>query len=633
MANYPQPIKQREELNLRLGIKSSLSQLRSVVASLYVIYKANAKQSSVIYSKEISSNGLISTKLDDTLSQKISDLFNNSQFATLVEQSPLFTSQLEALQVGIELFFHLGKINFVASGLSERTGSSRYQKQIAFATNMILVDLYLSSHSTEDVNKLLLSWLKDEPFQSKLEDGLRIMLNTFTEETQYKIRDNNSEEVVFNQEGVYLELLNSDAVASNDTKEPVGPFRVYKSYLTSGLHPFVNDNRQLITLKDNVKSDTLKRYADMVDTTLSLIPQRVIVTQEEVQQNTEQDIVPTIENLPLQVIYFGAPGTGKSHAVKEITEQFGEEAVIRTTFHPDSDYSTFVGCYKPTKMLKPVRNVAGDIVKANGKEVFEESITYAFTPQAFTQAYTRAWENPDKEIFLVIEEINRGNCAQIFGDIFQLLDRGDDGMSEYAIIPDHDLQNYLAEEFANHTDLPEEIRTAQKLRLPRNLHIWATMNTSDQSLFPIDSAFKRRWEWRYIKIAKPVNKETGKPFDWKLEGDTDWWQFLKKINAIINKMTNSADKQLGYFFAKADETGEIKYDRFVAKVCFYLWNDIFKTYAMDDVETDLFKFTYTGEEGNERTGKLNFTEFFDENGKVVPAIVQQFISNVMNWND
>ncbi|MGM9809749.1 MAG: AAA family ATPase [Paludibacteraceae bacterium] len=336
---------------------------------------------------------------------------------------------------------------------------------------------------------------------------------------------------------------------------------------------------------------------------------------------------------PTQVIYFGAPGTGKSHTIKAFTNKLPEDNVFRTTFHPDSDYSTFVGSYKPTKEKRPVRNVAGDIVKQNGQEVYEDTITYNYIPQAFTKAYIRAWQI-EEPVFLVIEEINRGNCAQIFGDLFQLLDRKDN-VSEYPIKPDTDLGNFVHECFEKEghlAQIPTKVLSGEELCLPANLYIWATMNTSDQSLFPIDSAFKRRWEWRYIKIAKPNNKETGNPYDWNIEGNIDWWQFLKQINCIINQMTNSADKQLGYFFAKADDAGIIKYERFVAKVCFYLWNDIFKTYSMDDVESNLFMYTYE-ENGQSKTAKLNFTEFFDEDGKVVPNIVQQFIDNVMKWNN
>ena len=356
--------------------------------------------------------------------------------------------------------------------------------------------------------------------------------------------------------------------------------------------------------------------------------------------------------LPLQQIFYGAPGTGKSHRIKEIIKEHGideKEQVIRTTFHPDSDYSTFVGCYKPIMKSVPQTYV----VEGNEKPVMadkdnqatKEEIVYDYTPQAFVQAYTKAWTT-NEPVILVIEEINRGNCAQIFGDIFQLLDRGDDCVSEYEIKPDKALENYLREYFAAFEDVDEQIKSGKIMKLPSNLYIWATMNTSDQSLFPIDSAFKRRWEWKYIKIAWPYKKnedgsfkmdENGKKvhFNYSIEGGHDWWAFLQQINAIIDKMTNSADKQLGYFFAKAKDD-IITYDTFVSKVCFYLWNDIFKTYALDGQESDLFKFTkkIKDKDGNEKEviGHLTFPEFYDGDGNVVPDVARQFIEHVMAWN-
>ena len=345
-----------------------------------------------------------------------------------------------------------------------------------------------------------------------------------------------------------------------------------------------------------------------------------------------------LDHKPIQQIIYGAPGTGKSFEICKITEQIDEltEAnseeprVFRTTFHPDSDYSTFVGAYKPEKTKHPVRNVAGNVVIEDGKEVQEDIITYNFCPQAFAKAYIRAWQTKEP-VILVIEEINRGNCAQIFGDLFQLLDRDGNNESKYPIDPDTDFGKFIAEKLEGF-NVPELIKQGKKLKLPANLYIWATMNTSDQSLFPIDSAFKRRWDWKYIKIAQPKKDGTDEKFNWKIEGDIDWWQFVKKINDIILRMTNSADKQLGYFFAKANNEGVITYDCFVSKVCFYLWNDIFKTYAVDGMENSLFKYTYIDEDDStEKTGVLDFTKFFDEEGKVVPAIVEQFIQYVMNW--
>ena len=193
------------------------------------------------------------------------------------------------------------------------------------------------------------------------------------------------------------------------------------------------------------------------------------------------------ETKSLQKIYYGAPGTGKSYTINEVTKNVNSDFVFRTTFHPDSDYSTFVGAYKPTMKKLPIYN------SQNGDKIGEEEkIAYSFVAQSFLKAYVTAWQNREQSVYLVIEEINRGNCAQIFGDLFQLLDRKEDGVSEYPIKADQDMQDYLKEKFADCDGLPEKIKSGDELQLPSNLYIWATMNTSDQSLFPIDSAFKRR---------------------------------------------------------------------------------------------------------------------------------------------
>ena len=296
------------------------------------------------------------------------------------------------------------------------------------------------------------------------------------------------------------------------------------------------------------------------------------------------------EKESLQQIFYGAPGTGKSHRIKDDTNvKVADEKnlVFRTTFHPDSDYSTFVGAYKPTMDKRAVRNVAGDIVKNTDKEeVYEECITYSFVPQAFLQAYMAAWNNPDEKVYLVIEEINRGNCAQIFGDLFQLLDRDCDGFSEYPIMADKDLAKYLNGKDENGQDVltnKDGIKDG-KLRLPKNLYIWATMNTSDQSLFPIDSAFKRRWEWVYV----PIDTEKEK---WYVEINGkhySWTKFLNTINDDILTDETAEDKHLGFYFCKATKKKDpsdldlnvITAETFVGKVLFYLWNDVFKVYGI-----------------------------------------------------
>lgn len=340
----------------------------------------------------------------------------------------------------------------------------------------------------------------------------------------------------------------------------------------------------------------------------------------------------------LQQIYYGAPGTGKSFEVKDTTKRY---STIRTTFHPDSDYSTFVGAYKPVMEETPVYG-------AQGVEVAKEKrITYSYVKQAFLKAYLGAWQKYAKggetaELqFLVIEEINRGNCAQIFGDLFQLLDRSDNGFSTYPIEADSDLQNEIKKAFAeggeyaieNGLDvddavdgytsnygetLSDDIKNGRVLLLPNNLYIWATMNTSDQSLFPIDSAFKRRWDWRYVKIA-----DAGK--GWKIKCGTeycDWWTFVEEINKKIAKETSSDDKKLGYFFCKPDKNGNtISEDKFVGKVLFYLWNDVFK-----DGDTSLFKV-------GEYTEEATFEAFYNDDNTVNIEAIRKFLVAVVGDNN
>ena len=506
-------------------------------------------------------------------------------------------------------------------------------------------------------------------------------------------------------------------------------------------------------------------------------------------------------NEPNQVIYFGAPGTGKSF---EINKKTIGQAVVRTTFHPDSDYSTFVGAYKPTmeettKCVVPVV-VNNGISLSPASQYKEKQITYKFVKQAFLKAYLAAWKKfseqnmpvvlnfttkhgkyiilsvddmsltqsktatikkrdvqriwddpkfwdankfilpkgpqpgttvqqtvcsyiyndlscakeafekgwtelieklklqnisvsktqtyelsyvddeslafraiarntkkaiekyyvnpkndnsveqgiadilvkynaPDfetawgmlkKEVerkgggrqYLVIEEINRGNCAQIFGDLFQLLDRSDNGFSTYPIEADSDLQQAIKEAFEKEKEyqlnnpikvdeavpgyksnygksLSEDIQEGRILLLPPNLYIWATMNTSDQSLFPIDSAFKRRWDWEYIPIGY-------KNDNWIIEiGEKkyNWVDFQRHINGKIFEVDNSEDKQLGDYFVNADRTGgKISAQTLLNKILFYIWNDVCK----DDPE-QIFRWIDDKQEKS-----IKFSDFFDK---------------------
>ena len=319
---------------------------------------------------------------------------------------------------------------------------------------------------------------------------------------------------------------------------------------------------------------------------------------------------------PLQIIYYGAPGTGKSYKIKNFLKQNNvpEENIFRTTFHPDSDYSSFVGAYKPTMQKRyrydgkvKAKYYEDDDLAGKKKDEFmvDKTIEYSFIPQAFLNAYMQAYRTSEN-VYLIIEEINRGNCAQIFGDLFQLLDRDENGYSEYPIKADADLKAFLEEELGKDND---GIKNG-KLRLPSNLYIYATMNTSDQSLFPIDSAFKRRWDWEY----EPIKYENT---DWviNIQGNKfSWVSFQKEINKRIFDTTHSEDKMIGDYFVNPSD--KVVDDRLLLnKVLFYLWNDVCK-----DGEGDIFKTSDTEE--------VSFSGLHGEDGiKNLIAMMRHLLKN------
>ena len=315
------------------------------------------------------------------------------------------------------------------------------------------------------------------------------------------------------------------------------------------------------------------------------------VSQEVNVQNTDMDTITDITDdcqkdgfIPIQKIFFGTPGGGKSHKVKTLIEETkkANDRYFRTTFHPDTDYASFVGSYKP-------------IMKG-------ELICYEYVPQVFTLAYIAAWNDPDNEYFLDIEEINRGNCAQIFGDLFQLLDRNKKGYSEFPIQADSDLANYLLnakDENGNDILSNKDGIEKKKLCLPPNLSIVATMNTSDQSLFPMDSAFKRRWDWEFVPCTFNEKDNYNITIGSKVY---KWHTFLKEANARIKQATDSEDKQMGAYFVKTDMDEE----KFKSKVMYYLWSEICK----EEYKTQNNFFRYIDQENNEQ--EFTFNELYDE---------------------
>ena len=458
----------------------------------------------------------------------------------------------------------------------------------------------------------------------------------------------------------------------------------YIDYFNDNPNSSANEARNALCGKSEIDKFEYG-YTSTLRTMAKMVLNQTDTDTYPVQNEEEEE-----SKFPLQQIYYGAPGTGKSHTINKITEAQPKENVFRTTFHPDSDYSTFVGAYKPTKeksLHQEKRNISsiedlakilndyytnsetgkvdgirkfcydycsyinGEYMKVNAKELARLAnitenygneidkyinfcklipkqnsgkITYEFVPQSFSKAYIRAWQT-EEPVYLVIEEINRGNCAQIFGDLFQLLDRGDNGYSEYPIKADNDLAQYLAEQFSNNSreDIPENVKNGDELVLPSNLYIWATMNTSDQSLFPIDSAFKRRWNWVYIPID--TQKE-----DWYIQiggSQYSWTDFLNKANDELLTDETAEDKHLGFYFCKPtvkenendDEPTIITQDSFVSKVLFYLWTDVFKVYGIPSSI------------GNNKD--WSFAKFYNENGSVDVNHVKELMDKLNITDD
>lgn len=265
-----------------------------------------------------------------------------------------------------------------------------------------------------------------------------------------------------------------------------------------------------------------------------------------------------------QKIFFGAPGTGKSYSLKQeayVLVNDDEEHIERVTFHPDYTYANFVGSYKP-------------IMKTSSDDS-EDRIAYEYVPGPFMRTLVKALKNPNKPYVLIVEEINRSNVAAVFGDVFQLLDRTSEGISEYSITTSDDMRAYLAKEEIDGT----------YLTLPSNMFIWATMNSADQGVYPMDTAFKRRWSFKYIGIddeeEKLADNATTPKFTLGEDKTLVSWNTLRK--AINEELSSDSynineDKLMGPFFlaSSALENQETFVEAFKNKVLMYLFDDVVK---------------------------------------------------------
>lgn len=534
-----------EPIDLKLGIKSSLKKPKATLALLLLMWETEGEPADLIYAVE-DGNGLklvpeIEQRLYDRL-RAIEPAISAEQFHDIINANCLLTSQIEPLMVALELVWRVARIRFVTkrSNADERTGGNRYPKRMFFTSNMDI--LAALTNSDESFCRVLFAWLgvtidMDQATEMRL---LRV-LTAFSENAIYKLVDKNHE-VIFNQESLYRTMLSTgQAVDVAGDDEAKGALRILKSALKEGLFSSITLRGDLACPRDE---DSLKRYCDRV----------MALHQMETRMPSEVPTkAPTSPNdggdsdSAKNILLYGVPGSGKSH---EIKTRFcdDESRMERVVFHPDYTHSDFVG------QIMPSSSVDGHI-------------SYPFVPGPFTRILKKAIAKPAEIFYLVIEEINRGNAPAIFGEVFQLLDRKC-GESEYGI---------------SNSDIAKAIYgdEGHMVKIPANLYILATMNTADQNVFTLDTAFKRRWTMRCIENDFDKCEFRDMPI---CESQITWKSFAETINAIIidcgENSLSSEDKRLGAYFVKKSELQDAAL--FGEKVLMYLWNDALK-YDRDKV--------------------------------------------------
>ena len=580
MTKYP-------DVDLKLGIKSGLPNIKATLALLLLFWKASNSPAELVYSKLSGDSIEITDELAALLIDKYHPFYaianiSDEQFLERVNDNQLFKSQLESLIVAFELVWRVAKVRFVGNMAAsyERTGGKRYPKILLFTKNMDIIDTLLSSDD-EKYSNVLLSWIGlNIPPQGRFEKELLLLLNYLSEDAVYKAADG-ERDIVFNMNSVYAQLIDSqDNVDINDSREAKGSLRILKSALSDKMYPLLSySNADGIAIADG-EEGRLTAYRQRVDAYLSLTNAKHIIAVEPLAEadSTVQGIEITSVEMPRlkggkNVILYGVPGSGKSHT---IGEQYcnDERRMERLVFHPDYTYSDFVGQILPN--------------------VTEGNVSYEFIPGPFTRLLKKAHDNPSEEYCLIVEEINRGNAPAIFGEVFQLLDRDNDGKSEYGI---------------SNTDIARSVYGDEtiKVRIPSNMSIIGTMNTSDQNVFTLDTAFQRRWSMRMIENDLSKVSYADKVI---LDTTVTWRRFNTVMNDIILKknvrITSSEDKRLGAFFVREsdlfydarEKSSEVGIDiqllaamqnsKFPEKVLKYLWDDAFKFSREDIFETSQY---------------------------------------------
>ncbi|WP_421777178.1 AAA family ATPase [Gardnerella sp. DNF01180P] len=604
--NRPDNMSVYNALDLKLGIKSSLPHVKSAVALILLFWECSIKSAELQYSVQSGDKIVINPNLKTAIKNKLAQIckqdgINIDTVIDAINNNSLFKSQMESLIVAFELIWKLAKISFIdedKTASAERTGGIRYPKKLIYTVNADIIDTLIDNDWDAYV-RILILWIGvDINYDKQIETRLSRLLTAISEGAIFKLVDGTND-VIFNQNDVYKKLMQTkNNVDLNGDEEAKGSLRILKSLLSDGLNPYLEGhNGDVQILKGQFNN--LEEYQKRVETFLQLSATKIIGF-EDANIDKETDRQDSLENNRVasgrNILLYGVPGSGKSWTIEHEYCKPGS-VVERLVFHPDYTYSDFIGQILPA-------------VSDDGQ------VSYKFTPGPFTNILRESYNNPSKEYILIIEEINRGNAPAIFGEVFQLLDR----KVEIRDIDDNGYPIGTSEYGITNMNIAEEMygkdRKTEKVRIPSNLSIVGTMNTSDQNVFTLDTAFQRRWDMRLIE-NNFASVDSSLADAEILDTGITWKNFCVEINKIVvgnsTRMTSAEDKRLGAYFVhvydlKYDDTmGDLKeYDtlrvketsgsltddeksriavirdamrqnrKFPEKVIKYLWDDAFK---------------------------------------------------------
>lgn len=501
---FPSSLITRENPNLRLGIKSSLNSFRQIIASLYAIYTVVDIPTDVAYSEEYTNNGTTAIRLTSTFSDSIRTKYANiDHICDYISDSPLFKSQIEALQVGIELFLHLGKISFVQGSRQERTGKERYAKRISFSDKMLVLDAYIAAYSKDEIDYWLNSWLKGNNAESRIEIGLKNILSTFIIDCCYKIKKSDGTEIVFNIENIYKELEEGNQVLFKDG-EIVGPMRVLNSYIDEGLLPDVRkDKNTFITI--NGEENDLKKRKSMITISLDLVSRQLPTTDNASNKSKPLSIkgfgnrvvnsLTALRTKPFMLLA-GISGTGKSRIVRKLAQATITEELQRANGYTGDDFANDRWTlHSPANFeliqVKPNWHNSMDVI---GYLSNIPSPHYVFTP--FIEFIVKAWQHPEVPFFLCLDEMNLAPVEEYFAEFLSAIEsrsfEGEEYLTDPIIKPFNSFGEEVAKMMVN-TLFPNFMAADKNsslgkvvdhletkgLTLPKNLIVIGTVNMDE----------------------------------------------------------------------------------------------------------------------------------------------------------